>query len=126
MIKSPEEWLKQANYDMGAAKGMFDTRRYIYTVFMCHLSIEKALKGLYAKQFEKDPPKTHDLIYLAGKIALTPPETLHEFLKTLNEKSVPTRYPDVLQRMQRDYNKKKTAEVLKTGKELLKWIKEQY
>jgi HEPN domain-containing protein len=38
---------------LGTAEAMFDAGRYIYTVFMWHLSIEKALKGLYAKKFKR-------------------------------------------------------------------------
>jgi len=49
-FKPPEEWAKQTEYDLKTAKAMFKTRRYIYAVFMCHLSIEKALKGLYVKK----------------------------------------------------------------------------
>ncbi|MFB3895377.1 MAG: HEPN domain-containing protein [bacterium] len=63
MVKLPEEWFKQAEYDLDTAKVMFNSGRYFYTIFMCHLSIEKALKGLYAKVFGKDPIKTHDLNY---------------------------------------------------------------
>lgn len=46
-LKPSEEWFTQAKYDLETAEAMFKTRRYIYTVFMCHLSIEKALKGVY-------------------------------------------------------------------------------
>jgi len=56
-FKLPEEWLKQAAYDLDTAKAMFGTRRYIYTVFMCHLCVEKVLKGVYAKNFQKTPLK---------------------------------------------------------------------
>lgn len=42
-----KEWLRQADYDMETAEAMFESGRYIYAVFMCHLSLEKALKGLY-------------------------------------------------------------------------------
>lgn len=45
-IKPPEEWMKQADYDFKTAVAMCESKRYIYTVFMCHLSIEKALKGI--------------------------------------------------------------------------------
>lgn len=38
----------------------------MYTVFMCHLSLEKALKGLYAEKLGKEPPKTQ-LALLARK-----------------------------------------------------------
>ena len=46
MVKSPQEWRKQADYDIKTAEIMFDNKRYFYAVFMCHLSIEKALKGI--------------------------------------------------------------------------------
>jgi HEPN domain-containing protein len=35
-FKPPEEWFKQAVYDLETAQAMFETKRYIYTVFMCH------------------------------------------------------------------------------------------
>src|SRR3990167_9354454 len=62
MVKKPEEWLNQADYDMDTSEYMFNGGRYIYAVFMCHLSIEKALKGLYQNRYSKIPPKTHNLL----------------------------------------------------------------
>lgn len=53
-----KEWLKQAEYDLGTAEAMFKSKRYIYTVFMCHLSIEKALKGLYGKEIKRISSKS--------------------------------------------------------------------
>ena len=47
MEKQTEEWFKQADYDMDTADYMHKGGRHIYAVFMCHLSVEKALKGLY-------------------------------------------------------------------------------
>jgi len=38
----------------------------------CHLSIEKALKGLYYKILDEVPPKTHKLLYLMNKIGKKP------------------------------------------------------
>ena len=39
--------------------------------------------------------------------------------------SIPTRYPENLRKMQKDYNKKKTAEMIKKTEEILKWLKQQ-
>lgn len=50
MPKEPDEWLRQAEYDMETAEFMLNGGRYFYAVFMCHLAIEKALKGLYQKR----------------------------------------------------------------------------
>ncbi|MGE5841540.1 MAG: HEPN domain-containing protein, partial [Deltaproteobacteria bacterium] len=46
-MKRAQEWLRQSLYDMKTAEAMFIGKRYIYAVFMCHLSIEKVFKGLY-------------------------------------------------------------------------------
>ncbi|PIP38929.1 MAG: hypothetical protein COX19_09905 [Desulfobacterales bacterium CG23_combo_of_CG06-09_8_20_14_all_51_8] len=68
MSDKHEEWLKQADYDMDTADAMFRSGRYFYAVFMCHLSIEKSLKGLYTKVLDEIPPKTHNLLYLQNMI----------------------------------------------------------
>jgi HEPN domain-containing protein len=53
---------------------------------------------------------------------LTLPEDLFDFISTLNRVSVPTRYPDDLQRILKDYDKKKTKEVLDQSKQVLQWL----
>jgi HEPN domain-containing protein len=63
MAKDYKEWFDQSEYDYETANVMFNYGRYFYSVFMCHLSIEKALKGLYVKKTDKLPPKIHKLNY---------------------------------------------------------------
>jgi len=119
----PDEWLRQAQYDMETADYLFDGERYFYAVFMCHLSIEKALKGLYIKRFNKTPPKTHNLIYLIEFINIDIPGNHYDVIFTLNRISVPARYPDNLQTILKEFNKSKTIEVIEQSKEVLKWLK---
>jgi len=120
-----DEWFKQADYDMDTAEFMFSGERYFYSVFICHLSIEKALKGIYIRKFKDAPPKTHNLLYLLEFIDLDLPEDMYDFVFTLNRVSVLTRYPDNLQKMLEDYNREKTSEILGKSKELLRWLKEK-
>ena len=101
---------------------MFKTRRYIYTVFMCHLSIEKSLKGVYAKRLRTDPPKTHDLNYFCKLSEVNLTATFQQFLDFLNDLSVPTRYPDEIRKLLKQYKKDKTKDVLKQKKGLLLWL----
>lgn len=124
-FKPTEEWFKQADYDLGTAEAMFKTGRYIYSVFMCHLSIEKALKGLYAKKFHKDPPKIHNLNYFSEAIKLDLPEDFKNFVDNLNSLSIPTRYPDTLEILMKDYKRGVTKKVLEKTKELLLWLKQR-
>jgi HEPN domain-containing protein len=70
----------------GSKEAMFKAGRYIYTVFMCHLSIEKALKGIYSKKFNEEPKKS--------------------VLKFLLNISITTRYPDDIQKLLNEYDKR--------------------
>lgn len=125
MAKDQKEWFKQADYDMGAAQTLFDGKRYIYAVFMCHLSIEKALKGLYFKKLGEHAPKTHNLLYLTEKNRIEFPENIRDFITKLNRESIVTRYPEDIGRMSKNYNKKKTNEIIGNSKEALEWLREK-
>lgn len=122
MARQTEEWFKQANYDLDTAEAMFRSRRYIYSVFMCHLCLEKALKGLLAKRGDI-PPKSHDLVFLLEKIGVDIPEQHAEYLEMLNEVSVPTRYPDELDRLVAQYPRKRTAGILVRCREVYAWMR---
>jgi len=126
MSKDPNQWLLQADYDLAAALTMLSGGRYLYVVFMCHLAIEKSLKGLYQKKLNEFPPKTHNLIYFLNKIGLKPPEHFGKFIVSLNEASVVTRYPEDLNLLQKDYSKSIVEDILKKSQELLIWIKNQF
>jgi HEPN domain-containing protein len=123
MNKNIANWIKSSNYDLKTAEHMFKTGRYIYVLFMCHLSIEKILKGLYEAASEKVAPKTHNLIYLSKTIGLNIPENHLETVESLNGLSVVTRYPEDIDEMVRAFKKDKVGEYLKRTKELLKWLK---
>jgi HEPN domain-containing protein len=123
--KSYKEWMDQSTYDFETANAMFKAARYIYAVFMCHLAVEKALKGVYAKTLKKEPPKTHDLTYLVKNITIELPYGLGLFVDDLNDLSVPTRYPDELKGLLRQYNKLRTKKMLSDTKEVLQWLKKQ-
>lgn len=122
-FKEADEWFKQAEYDLETAEAMFKTKRYIYTVFMCHLAIEKALKGVYAKKFKNDPPKIHNLNYFCDRIEIELSEEFLNFIDKLNSLSVSTRYPDEIEKLLKSYKNKKTENILNKTKELLKCLK---
>jgi HEPN domain-containing protein len=121
-IKSYEEWFFQSNYDIETAKSMFQSGRYIYCVFMCHLSLEKALKGLLIKIKNVFPPKTHNLSFLMESIGIEFSEEDKKFLFSLNKVSVPTRYPENLSKLMEEFNSITTQEILFSTERIQKWI----
>ena len=126
MEKPYQEWLKQADYDMDTAEYMFRGGRYFYSVFMCHLAVEKAIKGLFQAKLDKEPPKIHHLMQLLSGTGCVPPEKIERFLIRLNEASVRTRYPEDIAFITSQYTKSATKEILAEGKEVIKWIKQQF
>lgn len=121
-----KEWLKQADYDIETADAMFISGRYLYSVFMCHLSIEKALKGLYHHVLNEVPPKTHNLLYLLDKIDKRPELELEKFITKLNTASIATRYPDDLTKIQNEFTEAIARDMIIKSKDVLKWVKMQF
>jgi len=92
---------------------------------MCHLAVEKALKGILHQRLGKAPPKGHHLIALSNQTGLTPPMHIGKFLVKLNEVDVTTRYPETIEKMTRMYPEDKVNEILKDTREAIRWIKTQ-
>jgi len=116
-------WIKSSNYDIKTAEHMLKTGRYIYVLFMCHLSVEKLLKALYEAVLGKMPPKTHNLIYLSGVINMKVPENHLKMLESLNDLSIVTRYPEDIDGLIRAFRRNRVKEYLRGTKALLKWLK---
>lgn len=119
------EWFKQAWYDYETAKAMFQSGRYIYSVFMCHMALEKALKGYLLKSYKKVPPKTHDLLYLLTLAKLTLNKDALSFIQILNDVHIRTRYPDNLDTLLQEYTPEITQNILIQSEEILTWIEKK-
>lgn len=123
MDEQTEKWLAMSNYDLETAQAMFRTRHYVYCIFMCHLALEKALKGLYWELKRQFPPKTHNLIFFAKELSLKMPQHLLDFLGKINDASVVTRYPEDLGRVIKAYPRRIAKAYLQQTEEVLQWIK---
>ncbi|MEW5944758.1 MAG: HEPN domain-containing protein [bacterium] len=120
-----KEWFRQASYDIETADDMYKAGRYIYTVFTCHLAVEKGLKGIYYSKFHNEPPRIHSLTRLIKEAELSVPEDLLPLITQLSAASVPARYPAELRRLRKEYGRKKTAEILRNSRKVLKWLRKE-
>jgi len=124
--KSHEEWLRQADYDMDTPEFLHREGRHFYAVFMCHLSVEKAIKGLYQRRVNGAPPKTHNLTQIVNATGVGPPERIERLLIRLNEASISTRYPDDIEAALGAYTAEAVGAVLAGAREAIQWIKQQF
>jgi HEPN domain-containing protein len=124
-VKDDKEWMFQAEYDLDAAEKVFEIGLYPYTIFMCHLSVEKALKAVYYFKLKKEPPRIHNLSQLVQTLNLNPPADQVDFLTDFSSMSVPARYPDDLKSVFGKFDKKQTKTILSKCKKVVKWLKKE-
>jgi HEPN domain-containing protein len=126
MDKQVENRIACAQYDLKTAEHMSNTHRYIYTIFMCHLALEKLFKAKVQKNTKKTPPRTHNLRYLVEISKTTLPDQLLEFVSKLSDVSIVTRYPEDFTKLLKVYTKKVAHEYLKTTKKAFVWIRKSF
>ena len=124
MLKETNNWLDMVDYDVDTARQMFNTKRYVYVLFMCHLAIEKALKAIVCEETKKFPPKTHDLIFLTnlGKCEFS--DDVLKFIGMINNVAVVTRYPEDLSKLISSYPKEVAQEYLNKTLKVIECIRQ--
>lgn len=123
MGKEVQNWLDSSQYDLETAEAMFKSERFIYTVFMCHLALEKILKAKVQEIISQIPPKIHNLKRLLQLGQLSPDTATEAFISELNNMSVVTRYQSDFKNMRKDFSKQRVEKILTQTKEAHQWIK---
>lgn len=124
MRKDSENFLLSSEYDLATAKYMLETGRYMYVIFMCHMSIEKMLKAIVAEVTDKVPPKTHNLIYLLKLSNIHIPQDLLDFIAKINNVSVVTRYPEDFKKLIESYPASVAKEYFENTGKALQWLRQ--
>ena len=122
-------WLKIADYDLETARAMLNSGRFLYVGFMCHQTIEKALKAVISRDCKDGeiPPKIHDLTKLAIRAKLFDllTEKHQDFVDYLNPLNIEARYPEYKDEIALGMTKESSDLLLSKTEELLCWIKKQ-
>lgn len=121
--KDTKNWISLAEYDLETARHMQETGRYLYVIFMCHIALEKMLKAHVTEVEQKMPVKSHNLLYLIKKAKLELPPEYLEFIGRINTASIPTRYPEDLQKALKDYPKDVARDHLRQTEGIIAWLK---
>ena len=119
-------WFESADYDIQTAKAMLETKRYLYVGFMCHQTIEKALKGIFVSRHpDADLPYIHRLIRLANLSGVTDDlsDSQLSLLDTLNPLNIEARYPLHKELLLNSLTPERCQHLIKETEELLQWLK---
>jgi len=118
-------WINTAEYDLKTAEAMFETKRFLYVGFMCHLVIEKMLKAYFVKKHNAVPPYTHNLQYLAEKSEVYSElsEEYKNFFDTLQPLNIRARYPSAKDELYKLLTEERCQLLIEKTKEMMIWIK---
>lgn len=116
-------WRELSDYDMKTGEFMFQTKRYPYCLFMCHLAIEKILKAVIVGETGKHAPYSHNLVELAKRSKLIFDEDQKNLLADLTEFNLEARYPEWQKDFYKKANKNYTIGYLNDSIKIHKWLK---
>lgn len=117
-------WIEIAKYDLETAEAMLKSKRYLYVGFMCHQSIEKILKAIYAYKSKEFPPRIHNLARLLKLTGLDDgiSDDYLNIIHELNPLNIATRYPDQELEILKDLDYEYTSELLDKTRRLFNWL----
>ena len=119
-------WITSSDRDYESMIQNFEVKQYTWALFIGHQSIEKLLKGLYAK-VNKDnpyPPKIHNLNILAQKCNLELDERKTRILMTCNSFNISARYEDYKNEFYNLCTEEYTSAQINNIEEVRAWLKQ--
>ncbi len=116
-------WVERAEYDLGTAKAMLDTGRYLYVGYMCQQAAEKLLKAIIAQQNKENLP-IHNLSRLVevAEIKNHLNSEQFNFLAELTPYCIEARYGDFKESLSEIINEQKAKEIYEKTQEIFKWL----
>lgn len=125
MEKHVEYWLIQSDNDLPVAESMLEKGHYTWSLFIGHLVLEKILKAIYIREYQKIAPRIHDLVKLAKSTNMKLSEEQLLFLSEVSDFNMEGRYPDEKNQFARRCNKEFATVYLRRIKEMHSWLKKQ-
>ncbi|MDT3739339.1 MAG: HEPN domain-containing protein [Candidatus Kapabacteria bacterium] len=92
-----KHWRNSSENDYKTMQNLIKSSDFNWALFIGHLVIEKLLKAHYAKNLQKHPIFTHDLLRLATKAGLDMSKDYEQWLDDISTFNINTRYDNYKQ-----------------------------
>ncbi len=120
-----EYWINSSDRDYESMKKNFEVKQFTWALFIGHLTIEKLLKALYAKNNVNNPYtiKSHNLLALAQKCNIELTDEQVEKLKIITQFNISARYEDYNNEFYELCTEEYTKEQIDNIEEVRRWLK---
>lgn len=122
MIDAVKRWADRAEYDLETARALLASKRYLYVLFCCQQSIEKALKAVIVSKTGELPPRIHNLPRLAELAGLAANQDRMQLLAQLSTFYIQSRYPEDIDVLAASTTNVDAQKAIRQTEELIKWL----
>lgn len=122
MIDAVKRWADRAEYDLETARALLASKRYLYVLFCCQQSIEKALKAVIVSKTGELPPRIHNLPRLAELGGLAANQDRMQLLAQLSTFYIQSRYPEDIDALAASTTNEDAQKAIRQTEELIKWL----
>ena len=112
--------------DWKMAQKLFKSKDYAYSLFFCHLTLEKLLKCIIVAKTDKAAPYIHDLVKLAQAADIKPDKNTEGVLKEITTFNIAGRYDDEKQSFYKKCTKSYTEKYFNLSGGIYLWLKKDY
>ncbi len=118
-------WLDSSDKDFQTMLHLYDSRDYMWSLFIGHLVVEKLLKAYYVSKKDENYPYSHNLLRIAENAGLVLNDEQQTDFSTITGFNLNARYDDYKQSFSLICTPEFTAVWIEKIKSQRLWIKEQ-
>lgn len=120
--RTQKAWSKSAHDDLNLAKDLFKLKYYSYSLFFCHLALEKLLKACFITTKDTYPESTHKLTKIAKDAGIKLKETQIAYLNEITTFNIEARYDVIKAKLYKKATKYFTEKYLKITVDLFNYF----
>ena len=124
--KIVEYWKEYSGRDMAVAEDLFNSKKYSYSLFFCHLSLEKLLKSFIVEYTGAPAPLGHGLVKLAELAGFRLTDREIDLLSEITTFNLKSRYDDYKLNFYKKATRGYATRYFKITKDLIIWLKKNY
>lgn len=115
-------WIDASEIDYKAMQNLFESKDYVWSLFLGHLVIEKLLKATAVQNGKENIPKIHDLTKIAKAAGLNMDENQMDLFDVITSFNIEARYPDYKHEFYKKCDQKFTTHYIDKIMELREWL----
>jgi HEPN domain-containing protein len=119
-------WQISSINDFTLAQELYNSGRYAYSLFFCHLTLEKLLKSYIVLHEDKTPPFDHNLVRLAEMAEFILDKETIFTLTDITTFNIKGRYDDYKNEFYHKATKDYAEEYIHKTQNLIIWFKENF